>query len=51
MVSFQGERKFVIKFNEKVVFSVLESIAFEKQMYFVEIIQVGKRNGELMLMV
>lgn len=43
--------EFIVRFNEKIIFSILESMALEKQLFFSEKIEQGKQNGELMLMV
>lgn len=50
VVLYQKE-KFVMRFNEKVNFSVLESITLDKQLRFCEKIEQANQNGELMIMV
>lgn len=45
------EKSFLIRFNEKIIFSILESISLEEKHRFAEKIEEAKRNGELMIMV
>ena len=43
-------QRYLIKFSEKIILSVLESISISKQIYFWSKIEEAKKKGELMMM-
>ena len=53
LVSFKNEEKknrFLVKFSEKIILSVLESITIERQLEFWEKIDNARSNGDMLMM-